>query len=66
MAASTSALRRDCVQQYITSSGVTCNNKTRLVVFDRKVNAHVYVNQVLAVVVPFMQNNFTQGDGILQ
>ena len=45
----------------------TCNNKTRLVVFDRNVNVQVYVNQVLADgVVPFMQNNFTQGDGILQ
>ena len=43
--------------------GITCNNKTRLVVFDRNVNAQVYVNQVLAdVVVPFMQNNFPHGD----
>jgi len=47
--------------------GITCNNKTRLVVFDRNVNAQVYVNQVLAdVVVPFMQNNFPHGDGTLQ
>jgi len=47
--------------------GTTCNNKTLLVVFDRNVNAQVYVNQLLAdVVVPFMQNNFPHGDGTLQ
>ena len=34
--------------------------------FDRNVNAQVYVNQVLADVVPFMQNNFPHGDGTLQ
>ena len=33
--------------------------------FDRNVNAQVYVNQVLAVV-PFMQNNFPHGEGTLQ
>jgi len=36
-------------------------------VFDRNVNAPVYVNQALAdVVVPFMQNNFPHCDGTLQ
>jgi len=47
--------------------GITCNNKTRLVVFDRNVNAEVYVIQVLAdFVLPFMQNNYPYGDGTLQ
>ena len=43
MAASSWALRRGCDQQYSTSGEITCNDKTRFVVFNRKVNAHVYV-----------------------
>ena len=52
-----------CVQQYNPSGGgsihgcggITCNNQTRIVVFDQTVIANVYENQVLAdVVVPFM------------
>ena len=35
--------------------------------FDRNVTANVYVNDVLQpIVVPFMAQNFPNGDGILQ
>ena len=34
-----------------TSGGLTCNNKSRRVVLDRKLNAHLYINQMLADVV---------------
>jgi len=47
--------------------GITRHNRTRLVVFNRNVNANVYTNEVLAnVVVPFMQDTFPEGNGILQ
>ena len=36
-------------------------------VFNRNVNANLYVNEVLTdIVVPFMQDNFPEGNGILQ
>jgi len=47
--------------------GITRHNRTRLVVFNRNVNANVYVNEVLAnTVVPFMHDNFPEKNGILQ
>ena len=47
--------------------GITRHNRTLLVVLNRNVNANLYVNEVLAhIVVPFMQDNFPEGNGILQ
>ena len=40
---------------------------TRLVIFNRNVNANVYVNEVLAnTVFPIMHDNFPEENGILQ
>ena len=47
--------------------GITRHNGKRLVVFNRNVNANLYVNEVLAyIVVPFKQDNFAIGNGIVQ
>jgi len=47
--------------------GITRHNGKRLVVFNRNVNANLYVNEVLEyIVVPFKQDNFAIGNGIVQ
>ena len=47
-------------------AGICLQNKTRLVVFDRNVNANTYINDVIQpVVIPFFQRHF-RGGGILQ
>jgi len=46
---------------------ITQHSRKRLVVFNRNVNANLYVNELLAhIAVPFMQDNFPEGNGILQ
>ncbi len=41
--------------------------KTRLVIFDRNVNANTYVNNVIQpVVIPFLNGQFRRGGGTLQ
>lgn len=48
-------------------AGITRDHKTPLVIFNNNVTAHTYVNNVVQpVIVPFMQQNFPNGDGILQ
>lgn len=47
--------------------GITLTGRTPLVIFDRNVNANVYVNNILQpVAVPFMRRHFAPGNGILQ
>ena len=47
--------------------GITRTQKTPLIIFDRSVTANVYVNAVLQpIVVPFMRQNFPNGNGIFQ
>ncbi len=47
--------------------GITQFAKTRLVIFDRNVNANTYVNNVIQpVVIPFLNRQFRRGGGTLQ
>ena len=47
-------------------AGICLQNKTRLVVFDRNMNANTYINDVIQpVVIPFFERHF-RGGGILQ
>ena len=55
------------VMEYDRWGGISLLNKTRLVLFDRNVNANPYINDVLRpVVLPFFRQHFQRGDGILQ
>lgn len=47
--------------------GISLLNKTRLVLFDRNVNANTYINDVLRpVVLPFFRQHFVRGGDKLQ